>query len=417
MGPKACQEYAQEVRRRYARADRKGRSQLLDELVAIVGYHRKYAIALMRPRGKRPKERVLRASRFAPAVTALIAIWRAADYPWSCRLAALLPLWMPWVRKHLDVDDAIEQLLLSMSPRSIDRALRKHRQNLKRRLYGRTKPGTLLKHQIPIRSERWDVCEAGWCETDTVAHCGESGDGEFAFSVNMTDVASTWTETRAVLGKGQRFVVAALDDMRSCLPFLLRGIDSDTGSEFINYHCVSWCTTHDLEFTRSRPYHKNDNAHIEQKNWTHVRKIFGWKRVDSPKAIEAMNALYRNELRLFMNYFQPSVKLIERTRIGSRVRRKYDKPKTPFERLVELGALTVQRQKEMTAERARLDPFALGATIEAKVREILSMPYGPLQKRARPRPNQEPAVFAKTASALRLLERREKAPVRTHAAR
>jgi hypothetical protein len=209
----------------------------------------------------------------------------------------MLPLWIPTARTTLDLSPEIETLLLGMSPRTMDRLLRPHRQELRRRIYGRTKPGTMLKHNVPIRSDRWNVDEAGWCETDTVAHCGESGEGEFINSVNVSDVASTWTETRAVLGKGKRHVVAALDEIRQALPFKLLGLDSDTGSEFINRQCVDWCHEHGLQFTRSRPYHKNDNAHIEQKNWTHVRKIFGWKRLDSGEAVLMMNGLYANEIR------------------------------------------------------------------------------------------------------------------------
>jgi len=378
MEAKACREYAKEMRSRYRKATRAERGRLLDEFTAVTGYHRKYAIVLLghepRPRSRPPG----RPTRFSKEVVdALVGIWRAADYPWSARLVAMLPTWMPHARVHLHLGDQVERLLLAMSARSMDRLLRRHRTELKRRIYGRTKPGTLLKHHVPVRTERWDTSEVGWCETDTVAHCGETGDGEFAFSVNLTDVASTWTETRAVLGKGQRFVVDALEEMRCTLPFALRGIDSDSGAEFVNHHCYGWCKKHGLAFTRGRPYHKNDNAYIEQKNWTHVRKIFGWKRIDAPAAIEAMNALYRNELRLFLNYFQPSVKLVERHRVGSRVRRKYDRPKTPFERLIELGALTPAQIATMQAERDGLDPFVLSGAIEVKVAVILRIPSGP----------------------------------------
>ncbi len=171
---------------------------------AVTGYHRKYAIGLLKgdpvPRQSPPGRR----SRLTPAaIEALLAIWGVTGYPWSVRYVAMLPQWMPYARLHLNLDIEVEGMLLSMSARSIDRALRPHRTTLKRRLYGRTKPGTLLKHHIPIRTERWDTTEVGWCETDTVAHCGNSGDGEYVWSVNVTDVASTWTETRAVLGKGQ----------------------------------------------------------------------------------------------------------------------------------------------------------------------------------------------------------------------
>jgi hypothetical protein len=415
MDAKACRQYATEMRTRYRSAGRAERGRLLDEFTAVTGYHRKYVIALL---GRKPTPRVRpggRPSRFGDGVTqALIALWRAADYPWSRRLAALIPLWMPSARVHLQLPEEVVQLLLGMSARSIDRVLRPHRTALRRRLYGRTKPGTLFKHQVPIRSERWETTEVGWCETDTVAHCGESLDGEFAWSVNLTDVASTWTETRAVLGKGQRFVVEALEEMRSCLPFSLRGLDSDSGSEFINAHCIDWCKKKKLQFTRSRPYHKNDNAHVEQKNWTHVRKIFGWKRIDNPQAIEDMNALYRTELRLLMNYFQPSVKLVERVRIGSRVHRKYDQAKTPFDRLVGLGVLAPEDVTRMREQRDRLDPFALSATIEAKVRAILTAPT-----RAARRSPVKPESWKKPLNKRRETLEAERAvtPVRSYAAR
>lgn len=383
----ACRHYAAEIRKRYAKGDRNARSRLLDEFVAVTGYHRKYAIVLL---GREPVPRTRppgRPSRFSEElITVLLEIWRAAGYPWSARMVAILRNWMPYARMQLNLSEETAQLLLHMSARSIDRVLRPHRTALRRRLYGRTKPSTLLKHCVPIRTERWDTTEVGWCETDTVAHCGDSAEGDFAFSVNLTDVASTWTETRAVLGKSQRFVVEALEDMRKSLPFDLRGIDSDSGSEFVNHHCFTWCNQHNLQFTRGRPYRKNDNAYIEQKNWTHVRKIFGWKRIDDPTAIAAMNELYRNELRLFLNYFQPSVKLLARTRTGSRVKRTYDVPQTPLERLIALGTLSAQQLTALRAERERLDPFVLSAAIDAKIRRILSVPPRPEISRSRRKP-------------------------------
>ncbi|MGH7661078.1 MAG: integrase catalytic domain-containing protein [Vulcanimicrobiaceae bacterium] len=355
----------------------------MDEFCAVTGYHRKYAIA--------------------------------ADYPWSARLVVIVRDWMPHARVRLNLSDEVAQLLLGMSARSMDRILRPHRTALRRRVYGRTKPGTLLKHCVPVRTERWDTTEVGWCETDTVAHCGEEGGGEFAFSVNLTDVASTWTETRAVLGKSQRFVVQALEDMRRSLPFDLRGIDSDSGSEFVNHHCFKWCQEHHLQFTRGRPYRKNDNAYIEQKNWTHVRKIFGWKRIDAPAAIAAMNELYRSELRVFLNYFQPSVKLLTRRRVGSRVRRTYDAPQTPFERLIALGALSAQQLAAMRAERDALDPFELSAAIETQVRRILSTPGAGTRSRV----VQRPAAWAEplTQQQAAFIAATEAVPVRSNVAR
>lgn len=414
MGPQARREYAAKMARRYGRADRGERGRLLDEFTAVTGQHRKYAIALL---GKPPKPRAARRarpSRFGQDVVAvLVQLWRACDYPWSRRLRAMLPLWLPSARSKLCISDQQQELLLCMSPRTIDRLLRPYRAELRRRMYGRTKPGTLLKHHVPIRSERWDVDEAGWCETDTVAHCGQSGEGQFANSVNVTDVASTWTETRAVLGKGKRFVVTALEEIRRSLPFALRGLDSDTGSEFINQHCVDWCHEHGLQFTRSRPYHKNDNAHIEQKNWTHVRKIFGWKRIDSEEAVAAMNDVYANEIRLLLNYFHTNVQLVEKRRIGSRVQRRYGPPLTPLDRLIAKGLIDDATSAKLLEHRASLDPLQLVAEVERLVAMILTIPQSPLRKG----PHRAWHMRDFTKSQAERSARLQEAPVRSYVAR
>jgi hypothetical protein len=414
MGPQARREYAAKMGRRYRQAGRADRSLLLDEFTAMTGLHRKYAILLLGRLPVSSRPRLGRKSRFGDDVRALLVqLWQACDYPWSRRLHTMLPLWLPAARANLQISKELEALLLGMSPRTIDRLLRPHRTALRRRMYGRTKPGTLLKHHVPIRSERWSVDEAGWCETDTVVHCGDSADGEFAHSVNLTDVASTWTETRAVLGKGQRHVVEALDAIRLALPFPLRGLDSDTGSEFINRHCVEWCKEHDLQFTRSRPYHKNDNAHIEQKNWTHVRKIFGWKRIDSIAAVAAMNMLYANEIRLLLNYFHTNVQLIEKRRVGSRVQRRYGPPMTPLDRLIAKGLVDEATAAQLLAHRASLDPFALVARVEKQVAMILTMPATPMRRRY----GRGPQMAAFSNAQVRHDAFLEKAPVRSHVAR
>ena len=196
-----------------------------------------------------------------------------------------------------------------ISPRQIDRRLAATKRQLTTRRYGRTKPGTLLKHHIPLKTDHWDVTAPGFTELDLVAHAGHRADGEFAHSLNVTDIHTTWVETRAVLGRSEARVQTALDEIRQVLPFRLRGIDSDNGSEFINNHLYRYCQAQEIQFTRGRPYKKDDNAHIEQKNWTHVRKLVGYWRYDTPAAVAALNALYRHELRLFHNLFLPSVKL------------------------------------------------------------------------------------------------------------
>ena len=197
-----------------------------------------------------------------------------------------------------------------------------------------------------------------------MAHSGNAADGEFVHSLNLTDIHSTWVETRAVRGRGQTGVLAAVDEMADALPFPLQGLDADNGSEFINHHLFRYCQDHGIQFTRGRPYKKDDNAHIEQKNWTHVRKLLGWDRYDSPQALEAINDLYQHELRLMMNLFQPSVKLVRKVRVGSRLRRRYDRPQTPLDRLLASGAGDPAKVAALQQRRTRLDPFGLAEAIE-----------------------------------------------------
>lgn len=373
MGPQARREYLLKMRSRYAAADRAERTRLLDEAAAVSGFHRKH---LIRTFAREPvaRRRPRRSTPYGPeVVAALVMIWKAADYPWSLRLKAILPRWIPWAKKRSQMSSECERALLRISARTIDRLLRAKRGELRRRHYGRTKPGTLLKHQVPIRSERWDVHEAGWGEIDTVHHCGEATAGEYIFSLNFTDIASTWTVGRAVVGKGQSRMVTAMEEISRSLPFAIRGLDSDSGSEFINDHFVAFCRKHKFTFTRSRPYKKNDNAHIEQKNWTHVRKLFGYQRLYEECIADLMNSLYRDELPLWMNLFQPNVKLIEKKRIGSRVHRVYDRAQTPLERLIAMGALTSDRRGELEDLRDRTDPFVLAERIEGKLAEIRAL--------------------------------------------
>ena len=211
MGPQARREYLLTMRRRYSAAGRSDRSRLLDEMVMVTGFHRKHLIRVVR-REPSARRRPTRATVYgAEVIGALAAIWRAADYPWSARLKAMLPGWLPWAKRRFTLSSATEAALLRISARTIDRLLRSKRGELRRRLFGRTKPGTLLKHQVPIRSERWDVHEAGWGEIDTVHHCGASSGGDYVYSLNFTDIASAWTETRAVLGKAQTRMVTAME--------------------------------------------------------------------------------------------------------------------------------------------------------------------------------------------------------------
>ena len=358
-------------RKRYKKADKAGRSRLLDEFCKQTGYHRKYAIAVLRkpadtlapsstPRRRGP-------TYSAATVRVLAQIWKAAGYPWSERLKAMLPQWLPWAHEHIGgLTPEVEAQLRKMSPRQMDRRLRNKKRRLKGRIYGRTKPGTLLKHHIPIKTDHWDVNEPGYCEIDLVSHSGPSASGEFIYSLNLTDIHTGWGETRAIMGKGETGVVDALDDIRRAAPFPLKAIDSDNGSEFINYHLYRYCKKHRLQFTRSRAYKKNDNAHIEQKNWTHVRKLLGWERYDTPAQLHAIDALYTGPWRAMMNLYQPCVKLKEKVRVGSKITRRYDPAQTPLDRLAAFYTKQPlpKALRALLDERKRTDPFRLSESID-----------------------------------------------------
>ena len=369
-------EYLRKIHSRYHRSSAEKKGAILDEFCTVCDYHRKYAIRLLNqpcPEAHPGPRRSRGPSYGRPVIQALAQIWEAAGYPWSVRLKAMLPLWLPGLRERRTLTPEIERQMLAISSRQIDRRLLPRKRILRRRMYGRTKPGTLLKHHIPIKTDHWDVTCPGFTEIDLVSHSGDCASGEFAHSFNLTDIHTTWTETRAVLGKGQTGIVAELEDMRHTLPFQLKGIDSDNGSEFLNHHLVGYCRTHQIQFTRGRPYKKDDNAHIEQKNWTHVRRLIGWDRYDSAAAVGLLNDLYRHELRQMMNLFQPSVKLLRKQRIGSRLKRIYDTPRTPLDRLRAGKTFDRTMVNDLLRLRATTDPFELSKTIEKKLDRIAAL--------------------------------------------
>jgi transposase InsO family protein len=394
LGNKGRWEYLRAIYERYRKAGRKAKKVILSEFCANTGYHRKYAIRLLN--GPRPEKRRTRRERRRgltynqETLALLTAVWEAAGYPWSVRLKALLPLWMPWIRKRYRVRPEIEKQLLKISPRQMDRRLKAQKTQRRRRLYGRTKPGYLLKHHIPVKTDRWDVESPGFTEVDLVSHSGNSASGEFAHTLNVTDIHTTWTESRAVLGRGEEAVQRALNEIATTLPFPLLGVDSDNGSEFINWHLKGWCEQKQIQLTRGRPYKKDDNAHIEQKNWTHVRKLLAWDRYDTHEAVESMNDLYGRELRLWLNLFLPSVKLLKKVRVGAKVRRVYDGPRTPFERVKTCPQANPEQVARLEQMRKSLDPFQLGRIIERKLERIARL----ANRRLSPKAEQQTAPAA-----------------------
>ena len=364
--------------KRYRKAPRTMKTKILDELCAMTGYHRQYAIAQLNQMedSEPPLQKTSRTRKrhYTKDVLGVIEkIWEEAGYPWSIRLKGILELWLPWIRRRYALSSLQETKILRIGARTIDRYLASKKRDLRKRLYGRTKPGTLLRHQIPIKCESWDEVAPGHLELDTVSHSGENASGTFVYTLNLTDIASTWVETRSALGKGEAAILDAFRQMKASLPFPVLSIDSDNGGEFINSRLYEYCQSERIGFTRSRPYKKDDNAHIEQKNWTHVRKLIGWDRYDTPEAVRAMNDLYTQELRLYMNLFQPSVKLRERVRKGSRRTRRYDPPLTALDRLLRMPNIDQTKLESLVQLRARLDPFALSATIRRKLGRIWAL--------------------------------------------
>ena len=373
MGHKSKQDYFRAIYERYHESSSAEKSAILTEFCRVCGYNRKYAIRkLSRPPtdpGKStPRKRAIHYSYRALSV--IHDVWRACGYPCGVRLKAVLKGWLPRIRSQFTLSKDLEKEILSISARQIDRRLRKKKCVLKGRLYGRTRPGSLLKHSIPVKTDNWDVKIPGYSEIDTVSHCGGNGEGHFAYTVNDTDVHSAWTESRAVLGKGEVGVVSALDDIGSALPYKRLGLDSDNGSEFVNWHLVRYCKTNGIQPFRGRPYKKDDNAYVEQKNFTHVRKLLGWDRYDTQEAVDAINDLYRHEWSWFMNLFMPSMKLKAKERKGSRVIRRYDTPQTPLERVQASDKKNPKKTAPYEKLKNSLNPFELEKIISRKIRNI-----------------------------------------------
>jgi hypothetical protein len=301
-------------------------------------------------------------------------IWQATDYACGRRLVAMLPEWIPAYEQHerrMPVE--VRETLLQASGRTLDRLL----QPLRVHGGGRslTRPGTLLRHQIPIRGSVWDDDKAGWLEVDTVALCGGSVAGEFVWMVDAVDHATTWVELRAMWGRGQAGTLVALKDMEISLPFALLGLDSDNGGEFLNHHVLKWLQkrSRPVFMTRSRPFKKDDNAHVEQKNWTHVRQCFGYERHDNPELVEPMNVLVKGAYGQLLNYFHASLKLDHKEHKDGKVRRIYGAAQTPLARVLagaETSAATKQRLRQ---DKARLNPFALKQAVTRSMKIISQM--------------------------------------------
>lgn len=354
----------------YQKARKKRKGQLLDTVVHLTGYQRSYAARLLRQRSQplppRPRSRHKPPRYDREVFRALGQIWVICDGICGKRLAPYLPEIIPVLERcgELTRSAAVRQKLLQISAATIDRLLAPLRQRYQLRARSTTKPGTLLKHQIPIRTfSEWTEGRPGFAEVDLVSHDGGRPGPDVIQTLDLTDVCSGWTETRAVQNKAQVWVFAALQQIRARLPFPLLGIDSDNGSEFINAQLLRFCEQSRITFTRSRPYRKNDSCFVEQKNYSVVRRAVGYARYETPEELQGLNELYE-DLRLYTNYFQPVMKLLEKRRVGSRVQKRYDQAKTPYRRLLESPHLSPAAKRRLEAEYGRLNPAELKRQME-----------------------------------------------------
>lgn len=380
MGSDAKKEYLNEVRKRYRVASRADKTKILDEFTKTYKCHRKHALRSLNKKETAPKHGRGRKPVYASEkiITALKRLWMAADQPCSRRLVRLIPEWIAHYEKHFGPLDAqTRERLLSLSRATCDRLLKPVRVTMKRKGLCGTKPGTLLKNMIPIKPFDLDITKPGMIEADTVAHCGDSLAGDFVWSVSFTDAYSGWTEQKAVWNKGSSGVLSATRQVERNLPFPITNFSTDNGSEFITHHLHSYFNGREapVSFTRTRPYKKNDNARVEQKNWTHVRQLLGYDRFDKPELVAPINELYEICGKL-QNHFMPTFKLLSKRREGSKYVKKYETPQTPYARLMASEHVGDESKSGLSSAHKKLDPFTLRKMIENKLRLVFNILKG-----------------------------------------
>ena len=357
--------YLAAVRLRYFKSNKSGKAKILDELCAVAGYNRKYAIriiAIKHHEGKKLSGRVKVYSEHSR--DHLKRLWVLMGEMCSKKMVCALGVWLPFYDEG-DIDDSIKEELLLMSAATIDRYLKTYKASLGHKKRTGTRPGKMFKNMIPLKPFDSHIDRPGHVEADTVAHCGNSLSGKFAWSLTFTDIYTGWTENRAINGKDSDGVLAAIIDIQSQLPFQLLSFNTDNGTEFLNKNLYEYFSSDKtVNFTRSRAYKKNDNCHVEQKNWTHVRETFGYERYEKAEQIAIMNEIYKEHLNMLYNFFVPQLKLKEKFRVGSKVVRKYDKPKTPYQRLLDSPDLSMKVKEELERKYKTLNPLELRENIK-----------------------------------------------------
>jgi hypothetical protein len=368
-------EHLEVLRRRYAGRGKEGKSRLLDEFCEHYDYDRKYAIKLMQalPEAREAKPRPGPEPKYEPVQEVVERIWNCSEHLCGKRLAPALGLWLPHYERHYGRLLPVQKKLLgSVSAATLDRLLADCKARARGGKSG-TRPGSLLRHQVPIQGEVWDERRLGFLEADSVAHCGGSLAGNFIWSLTYTDLASTWTEGRAVWNKGAHGVVEQTKSVEQALPFPILGFDFDNGSEWLNWTLIRYLQVRPkpVRVTRSRPYHKDDNAHVEQKNWMWPRQLLGYGRLEDERLLPPINALYTEAWGPLQNFFLPSMKLLKKWRVASRWVRRHDLPQTAYQRLLAHGELTSKARRQLRDRFHALDPFRLAAEVERRLKPIL----------------------------------------------
>jgi hypothetical protein len=373
MSLKSKRELLEVVRPRYLKANKVEKQKMLDEFTSITGYHRKHAIRVLKNKVQvhnhhKRKTKTYKAIYRGEVVQALEQIWEIYGRICSKRLQPFLPEAIRVLErcKEIELSEETKELLLKISSASIDRCLRPVRIRSSHGL-STTKPGSLLKNLIPVHTfTEWDKEQPGFMEIDLVAHCGNTTDGQYLNTLTCTDISTGWTDVTALSHRSQEAVSQAIHRMRQRLPFALLGIDSDNGSEFINDLLYRYCLNEKITFTRSRPYKKNDQAHVEQKNWSVVRHTVGYDRWETPQELALLESVY-DDLRLYINFFQPSFKLIAKERIGNRTIKRYDTAKTPYQRILERKDISLEVKTRLMNLYVQLNPADLRRNIDHKV--------------------------------------------------
>jgi hypothetical protein len=364
---------------RYQRAGRPHKSRILSEFCATCGYHPKSALRLLNhPLRTAPSKRSGPKIRYDPVeiLPVLKCVWLASDQLCSKLLQAALPEWLEhYERRAAPLGEAFKEKLLQISPAQLDRLLRPSRVAHPKKGLCTTRPGTILRHEVPTRGGPPDTTRPGSVEADTVAHCDDSTEGDYVNSLTFTELYSGWTENRAVWNKSAEAVLVELKALEKVVPYAMKDFHTDNGGEFLNWALHKHLTGRDakLPWTRSRAYRKNDNAHCEQKNWTHVRQLFGHDRFEHPELVAVMNDLYAQEWSQFTNHYKPTFKLLKREKKDGKTKRVYEKtPKTPYQRLLDSPDIPEATKVMLRAQHAKLDPFELKKNIEIKLKKFFT---------------------------------------------